>query len=195
MATNAEYAVGRGKPPAHTRFKKGQSGNPGGKPGPAKLLKARFQRALYEALEKKTMDVALAKPENALASVARQLTLDAMAGSTGAQRLMLSLLDAEIARDETNEVETVERLPAGGVEERNEAQTFSLVQGKKQGSVEKRAHEILDALEAETIVKEAQAEAGKRMGEARKAADTEPRAAPLVSKLLQGTAFAPGRKE
>jgi uncharacterized protein DUF5681 len=28
--TKAEYRVGRGKPPLHTRFKKGQSGNPRG---------------------------------------------------------------------------------------------------------------------------------------------------------------------
>ncbi len=36
------YTVGRGKPPLHTQFKKGQSGNPSGKPGPAKLAKQRF---------------------------------------------------------------------------------------------------------------------------------------------------------
>jgi hypothetical protein len=27
-----DYKVGRGRPPLHTRFKKGWSGNPGGRP-------------------------------------------------------------------------------------------------------------------------------------------------------------------
>jgi histone H3/H4 len=31
-AGTREYAVGYGKPPLHTRFRKGQSGNPGGRP-------------------------------------------------------------------------------------------------------------------------------------------------------------------
>ena len=29
--TAADYTVGRGKPPAHSRFQPGQSGNPGGR--------------------------------------------------------------------------------------------------------------------------------------------------------------------
>ena len=41
-----DYEVGRGRPPAHTRFKKGQSGNPRG-PGP-KNLPALLVEALDE---------------------------------------------------------------------------------------------------------------------------------------------------
>jgi hypothetical protein len=141
--TNSDYAVGRGKPPVHTRFRKGQSGNPSGKPGPAKLLKARFQRALYNALEMPATDVALSPPDCALVEMAKQLTLDAMAGRTAAQRLLLKLLDDQIAEsaksaplanapeDEAEDalgLETVEPLP-----ERNETQPSSLVQGKRQG--------------------------------------------------------------
>jgi uncharacterized protein (UPF0216 family) len=44
--TKAEYTVGRGKPPLHTRFKKGQSGNPRG-PRP-KNLPALLVAALNE---------------------------------------------------------------------------------------------------------------------------------------------------
>ena len=50
----ASYAVGYGKPPAHTRFQKGQSGNPGGRPrrGVAEQAKA---LALKEAYRKVTV--------------------------------------------------------------------------------------------------------------------------------------------
>jgi len=34
-----DYRVGPGKPPKHTRFKKGQSGNPGGRPPKRATLK------------------------------------------------------------------------------------------------------------------------------------------------------------
>ena len=37
--TQRDYEVGYGKPPRHTRFTKGQSGNPRGRPAGAKNLK------------------------------------------------------------------------------------------------------------------------------------------------------------
>jgi Family of unknown function (DUF5681) len=43
-----DYEVGYGKPPAHTRFKKGQSGNPRGRPPGAKNLKTLLSDALNE---------------------------------------------------------------------------------------------------------------------------------------------------
>src|SRR5690242_11122194 len=45
--TEGEYKVGRGRPPLHTRFKKGQSGNPRG-PRPKKDLPTLLVRALNE---------------------------------------------------------------------------------------------------------------------------------------------------
>jgi hypothetical protein len=42
------YAVGYGGPPAHSRFKKGQSGNPWGRPSGAKNLKTVLNEALNE---------------------------------------------------------------------------------------------------------------------------------------------------
>ena len=43
-----DYALGYGRPPCHTRFKKGQSGNPKGRPGGAKNLSTLLDEALNE---------------------------------------------------------------------------------------------------------------------------------------------------
>jgi len=103
-AKNSNYAVGRGKPPLHTRFQKGQSGNPSGKPGPAKLARQRFQRALYAALDGETADLRDSLPRGTLEFLARRFALDALGGRIGAMKLILSELDREILREE----------PAGG---------------------------------------------------------------------------------
>ena len=44
----AAYAVGYGKPPEHTRFRKGRSGNPAGRPKGAQNLDALLDKALRE---------------------------------------------------------------------------------------------------------------------------------------------------
>ena len=45
-----DYEVGYGKPPCHTRFVKGQSGNPRGRPPGAKNLKSLLSEALNETV-------------------------------------------------------------------------------------------------------------------------------------------------
>ena len=45
-----DYAVGYGKPPRHTRFKKGQSGNPRGRPSGSKNLSTLLTEALNEVV-------------------------------------------------------------------------------------------------------------------------------------------------
>jgi len=44
----SDYEVGYGKPPRHTWFKKGQSGNPRGRPSGSKNLKTLLSEALNE---------------------------------------------------------------------------------------------------------------------------------------------------
>jgi hypothetical protein len=45
-----EYEVGYGRPPRRTRFEKGQSGNPRGRPPGAKSLKALLSEALDQSV-------------------------------------------------------------------------------------------------------------------------------------------------
>ena len=45
-----DYAVGYGKPPGHTRFKKGQSGNPKGRMAGAKNLSTLLSEVLNEGV-------------------------------------------------------------------------------------------------------------------------------------------------
>ena len=46
----ADYEVGYGKPPRHTRFTKGQSGNPRGRPPGTKNLRTLLSEALNETV-------------------------------------------------------------------------------------------------------------------------------------------------
>ena len=50
MLPERDYAVGYGKPPVHTRFKKGQSGNPRGRPRGAKNNATLLKEALDQTV-------------------------------------------------------------------------------------------------------------------------------------------------
>jgi uncharacterized protein DUF5681 len=121
LPAKQDYAVGRGKPPIHTQFRKGQSGNPSGKPGPARSLQKRLRAAVEEALDKKIWDLKKDIPMNALDAFAQQLVLRAMDGESPSLRAFLNLIgDAN---------ETAVLAPPAG-------EPVSLPQGKTQGSFE-----------------------------------------------------------
>ena len=128
------YAVGYGRPPLHTRFQKGQSGNPSGKPGPAKLAKQRFERALFAALEGSEAEVEQSQPDKLVATVAKRIALDAAAGRIASVKLLLSLLDAGCREADAEEV---------AARQAEEAEALSLVQGKTQGNDAKCLEDIL----------------------------------------------------
>jgi hypothetical protein len=84
--------VGYGKPPRHTRFKKGQSGNPKGRPKGAKGFKASMKRELQSTISVKEggREKVISKAEAA----AKRLVTMAMNGDLKALT-MLATFDEE----------------------------------------------------------------------------------------------------
>jgi hypothetical protein len=84
------YTVGYGKPPVHTRFRKGQSGNPGGRPPGTSLVRAKAL-ALEEAY--RTVTVKEGRDTVALPAIQaimrRQIALAAR-GNGPAQRAVIA---------------------------------------------------------------------------------------------------------
>src|SRR5215813_13828566 len=91
QTTSASYDVGYRKPPRHTQFQKGQSGNPGGRPRrPAERLR---QLALYEAYRTTiVMEDGHAIPMPAIQAVLRRQLESAASGNVRAQRDILTMV-------------------------------------------------------------------------------------------------------
>ena len=86
------YAVGRGRPPQHTRFRPGESGNPRGRPKGARNLQSYLLDALNEkiAVTENGRSRQIPKAE----VIAKQLVNKAAAkGDLAATKLLLHLLD------------------------------------------------------------------------------------------------------
>lgn len=101
----ADYEVGYGKPPKHTQFKPGQSGNPRGRPKGTKNLKTDLMEELGEKIVvREGEETRRVSKQRAVVKtlVAKTLKGDARAGSllTG---LMMRLLDT--GEDEPGEIE------------------------------------------------------------------------------------------
>ena len=81
--------VGPGKPPRHTRFKPGQSGNPKGRPKGSK----NFATILQQQLTKKITITVDGKPRRVTVQevIARRLATDSMKGTTKAMELLIRL--------------------------------------------------------------------------------------------------------
>jgi hypothetical protein len=86
------YAVGYGKPPMHTRFRKGQSGNPGGRPrrAAAERAKALVLREAYRNVTVTEGDRAFAVP--AIQAILRSQIALAAKGNVQAQRAVLEAI-------------------------------------------------------------------------------------------------------
>ena len=98
--------VGPGKPPRHTRFKPGQSGNPKGRPKASK----NFATILQQQLMKKITITVDGKPRRMTVQevIARRLATDSMKGTTKAMELLIRLTSVkpdEAGKDAARESE------------------------------------------------------------------------------------------
>jgi hypothetical protein len=93
MADNHEsgYPVGYGKPPAHTRFKKGESGNPKGRPKGSLNLATVLVRTLREQVV--VNEGGQRKNITKLEAAVKQLANKAASGDLGALRQLFMLVD------------------------------------------------------------------------------------------------------
>ncbi len=90
-----DYEVGYGKPPKHSQFKKGRSGNPKGRPQGAKGVRASIMRELERkvTIREGGQEVTISKAE----AVAKRITNKALGGDMGASKMLLQF-DAEQAQ-------------------------------------------------------------------------------------------------
>ena len=95
---SGDYKVGYGKPPVHTRFQKGRSGNPGGRPGPKKARRRLFAQLLEDRLLEPPEVVAMTRCKTGFAGMARGMALDVVRGKPATMRMAFALLD-ELDRD------------------------------------------------------------------------------------------------
>ncbi len=101
QTTSASYEVGYGKPPRHTQFQKGRSGNPGGRP--RKLPATRLRElALHEAYRTVIVhEDGHAVPMAAIQAVLRSQLEVAASGNVRAQRAILAMIgDIEVSVSE-----------------------------------------------------------------------------------------------
>lgn len=90
MSIEARYTVGYGKPPKHSQFKKGQSGNPRGRTKGSKA----FVTLLLEALNEQIMinEAGRRKSVSKRAALAKQCANKALSGDIRFASLVLQLL-------------------------------------------------------------------------------------------------------
>jgi hypothetical protein len=101
--------VGPGKPPRHTRFQPGQSGNPNGRPKGSK----NFAAILQQQLRKKVTITVDGKPKRVTVQevIARRLANDSMKGTTKAMELLIRLTSAKSDAGAGNDVAREIALP------------------------------------------------------------------------------------
>ena len=92
-----DYEVGYGKPPKSGQFKKGQSGNPKGRPKEAKGVKASLKRELTTTItvRERGQEVKLTKAE----VLAKGLMSDALKGDPKARMIFVTLDDEFFDKD------------------------------------------------------------------------------------------------
>ncbi|MEP9390526.1 DUF5681 domain-containing protein [Mesorhizobium sp. KR9-304] len=101
----AREEVGYGKPPLHSRFKLGQSGNPRGRPKGTKNLKTDLAEELAERVQVTENGRLLKISKQRL--MLKALTTKAIKGDANAAKIVLNLIAQTIGLSQQDEAKTV----------------------------------------------------------------------------------------
>ncbi len=91
MPTEQQYTVGKGKPPEHTRFQKGQSGNPAGRRRGSKNVATLLEQVLNERVV--VTENGKRKRITKLEAMLKQLANKAASGDHRAIKLLMPLAE------------------------------------------------------------------------------------------------------
>ena len=92
------YGVGYMKPPKHTQFRKGQSGNPKGRPSGAKNLKTELEEELREMIIVREGDSR--KPVSKQRALLKSMMAKAVQGDTRAATLIANMVYRLLSENE-----------------------------------------------------------------------------------------------
>jgi hypothetical protein len=106
MADHSESKVGYKRPPVHSRFKPGQSGNPGGRPKGTQNFKTLLDRILKEQVS--LQDGAQSRKISKAEAIMRRLVVGALKGDTRDLQALFRL--AEQTGQFEEKPETADRL-------------------------------------------------------------------------------------
>ena len=90
MASGDDYEVGYGRPPKHTRFKSGKSGNPSGRPKGSRNVSTILTKALGRKV--RVRDGERVRDITVLDAAIERLTRQAAAGDVRSIKIMLELI-------------------------------------------------------------------------------------------------------
>ena len=100
---SGDFEVGYGKPPKETQFKKGESGNPQGRPKGTKNLKTELMEELQEQIL--VREGRFEKTVSKQRAMLKSLTANAVKGDTRAATLILNLVYRLFHADEADDAE------------------------------------------------------------------------------------------
>lgn len=101
-----DYAVGYGKPPAHSRFKPGQSGNPKGRAKGTLNLKTDLSEELGERIRVREGEGDSERSITKQRAMVKALMAKALKGDTRAMALLIALIAKHIEPELANAGET-----------------------------------------------------------------------------------------
>ena len=110
--TRAAYEVGYRRPPLHTRFKPGQSGNPNGRAKGSQNLRTLFNKILNEQIP--LIDGNQSKKITKAEAIMRRLVIGALKGDSRSQMTLFRLAE-QVGQFEENpgQLQRIERVIVG----------------------------------------------------------------------------------